>query len=129
MKKVFIAVLTVALFAACQESLEEKCAKEARVYTEKNCPSKLGDNIIIDSMTFEVATHTLHYHYRLTGVADSVGALSIDDVKATLLKDLRNTTSMKAYKDAGYSFAYTYRSEKNPETVLYDVTLTTDDYQ
>jgi len=129
MKKVFIAVLTVALFAACQESLEEKCAKEARVYTEKNCPSKLGDNIIIDSMTFEAATHTLHYYYRLTGVADSVGAMSIDDVKATLLKDLRNTTSMKAYKDAGYNFAYTYRSEKNPKTVLYDVTLTTDDYQ
>ena len=98
------------------------------MYTAKNCPSKLGDNIIIDSMTFEASTHTLHYYYRMTGIADSVGAMSPDNVKSTLLKDLRNTTSMKACKDAGYSFAYTYRSEKNPETVLYDVTLTAADY-
>ena len=129
MKKIFVFLFVAMTTFACQESLEQKAAREAELYTRKNCPAQMTDNIIIDSMTFEVATHTLHYHYRLTGVADSVGALSIDDVKATLLKDLRNTTSMKAYKDAGYNFAYTYRSEKNPKTVLYDVTLTTDDYQ
>lgn len=99
------------------------------MYSQKNCPARLGQNITIDSMTFDVTTHTLHYYYRLSGVADSVGAMQTDDVRQTLLKDLRNTTSMKAYKDAGYNFAYTYRSEKNPATVLYDVTLTADDYR
>jgi hypothetical protein len=122
-------MLAATIFAACQESLEEKCAKEARMYTQKNCPARLGDNITMDSMAFDATTHTLRYYYRLSGVADSVGAMSADKVKETLLKDLRNTTSMKIYKDAGYSFGYTYRSERNPETVLYDVVLTAEDYK
>ena len=129
MRKLLCITLAALFLTACQESLEEKCAKEAKVYTAKNCPSNIGENIIIDSMTFEKSTHTLHYYYRLTGIADSVGALSIDNVKSTLVKDLRNTTAMKAYKDAGYQFAYTYRSGKNPDTILYDVILSPEDYK
>lgn len=129
MRKLFCITLAALFLTACQESLDDKCAKEAKIYTAKNCPSKIGDNIIIDSMTFEKATHTLHYYYRMTGTADSVGALSMDNVKSTLIKDLRNTTAMKAYKDAGYSFAYTYRSEKDPRTILYDVLISAEDYK
>lgn len=68
-----IIAFTLALFAlcGCQESLEDKCAREAREYTEKNCPAKLGDNIIIDSMTFDKESRTLHYFYTLTGNADN----------------------------------------------------------
>ena len=129
MRKLLSITLAALCLTACQESLEEKCAKEAKVYTAKNCPSKIDENIIIDSMTFERSTHTLHYYYRMTGIADSVGVLSIEGVKSTLVKDLRNTTAMKAYKDAGYSFAYTYRSDKHPDTSLYDVLIRAEDYK
>ena len=41
---------------------------------------------------------------------------------------LKNTTSMKTYKDNGYNFAYTYRSEKDPKKILFETLLTKEDY-
>ena len=128
MKKVFLFACLALIFAACQESLEDRCAREAKEYTARNCPAKMEENVILDSLTFEKGTHTLHYYYRLTGIADKEGLL--DSLQATkVLKDgLKNTTAMKTYKDNGYNFAYTYHSEKDPKKVLFEVTFTKNDY-
>ena len=128
MKKIIV-FATLALFmVSCQESLEDRCAREAKEYTAKNCPAKMDTNIIMDSLTFEKSTHTLHYYYRLTGIADKEGALDSIDAKKLLKDMLKNTTSMKTYKDNGYSFAYTYRSEKDPKKILFETLLTKEDY-
>ena len=73
MKKIIVFVCLAVFLAACQESLEDRCEREAKAYTAKNCPAKMEENVIIDSLTFERATHTLHYYYRLTGTADKEG--------------------------------------------------------
>ena len=128
MKKVFVFACLALIFVACQESLEDRCAREAKEYTAKNCPAKMEENVILDSLTFERDSHTLHYYYRLTGMADKEGLLdSIQAIK--VLKDgLKNTTAMKTYKDNGYNFAYTYHSEKDPKKVLFEATFTKKDY-
>ena len=128
MKKIFLFACLALIFAACQESLEDRCAREAKEYTARNCPAKMEENVILDSLTFEKGTHTLHYYYRLTGIADKEGLLdSLQAIK--VLKDgLKNTTAMKTYKDNGYNFAYTYHSEKDPKKVLFEVTFTKNDY-
>ena len=123
-------ILTAAIsmtMAACQESLEQKAAHEALMYTQKNCPAQLSDNLIVDSLVFEADTHTLHYYYTLTEIADSIGMLG-ETARKVLLTDLKNTTAMMAYKDAGYRFAYTYHSQKNPNKVLYEMIFTKEDY-
>ena len=128
MKKVFVFACLALLFAACQESLEDRCAREAKEYTAKNCPARMDQNIILDSLTFERNTHTLHYYYRLTGIADNEEKL--DSLKAvkTLKDGLKNTTAMKTYKDNGYNFTYTYHSERDPKKVLFEATFTEKDY-
>ena len=128
MKKVFVFACLALLFTACQESLEDRCAREAKAYTAKNCPAKMEENIIIDSLTFERATHTLHYYYRMTGIADKEDALDTVAAKKILKDGLKNTTSMKIYKDNDYNFAYTYHSSKDPKKVLFEVTFTKNDY-
>jgi hypothetical protein len=129
-KKHLIALLTATLtMVACQESLNEKCARECRQYTQKNCPAQIDNHTIIDSMTFEAATRTIHYYYTLTGVADSVGLLSHEEVHQALRDQVRNTTMMRAYKEEGYNFTYTYHSQRRPELVLFEETLTKKDYQ
>ena len=129
MKKLLVFALVAMTTIACQESLEQKAAREAELYTRKNCPSQISENIIIDSMTFEASTHTLHYYYTLTGVADSVGVLNPSDARGALLAGLKNTTALGAYKDAGYQFVYTYRSQKNPQTVYFETVLSKKDYE
>ena len=129
MKKILLFTLLTMTLTACQESLEEKAAEEARLYTRKNCPSQMSETLIVDSLTFEAQTHTLHYYYTLTGVADSVGALNKEEARQSLLAALKNTTSMMAYKQEGYRFAYTYRSQKHPETILFETAFSKKDYE
>jgi len=128
MKKLFVFALAIIAFYACQETLEEKAIREAQLYTKKNCPSQIAENLIIDSLVFEASTHTLHYYYTLTGIADSVGLLNQSEARSSLLKELKNTTSMAGYKEAGYQFAYSYRSQKDPKTMLFETVFTQKDY-
>ena len=128
MKNLITFALAAIVFAACQESLEEKAAQEAKMYTQKNCPAMIGENLRMDSLTFEISTRTLHYYYTLSGIADSVGLLDEETARGSLLNELKNTTSMMAYKGAGYRFAYTYHSQKNPKTILFDMVFSEKDY-
>jgi hypothetical protein len=122
-------IASFALFlTACQESLEDRCAREAKEFTRKNCPSKIEKNINIDSLTFERETHTLHYYYTLTGNADREGVMEEINGLDILKENLKNSTAMKVYKENHYNFTYTYHSEKDPKKVLLEVTLTDKDY-
>ena len=66
MKKYWILAIIAYMSTACQESLEDRCARESKEYTKKNCPVKIDNNTTLDSLTFERETHTLHYYYKLT---------------------------------------------------------------
>jgi hypothetical protein len=128
MKKMFAVALVAALFTSCQESLEEKAAKEAQMYTRKNCPAQLDSITTIDSLTFEAETKTLHYWYTITGSNDSAGVINKEIFRNALKQQLSNTTAMSAYKKNGYRFAYTYFSKKHPDIKLFDTVLTKEDY-
>ena len=128
MKKYWLLGVIAILFTACQESLEDKCERDAKDYTRKQCPAVIDSNTIIDSLTFERATHTIHYYYRLTGAADEEKLLNEIDAVNTLKKSMKNATVVKTYKDSKYRFAYTYRSDKDPNKILLDVVFTDKDY-
>jgi hypothetical protein len=128
MRKTLLTVMAALLLTACQETLEEKAAKEAEIYTKKNCPAHIADNLTMDSLTYEQQTRTLHYYYTITGAADSVGLLNPETARSALLTELKNTTSMMAYKEAGFAFAYTYHSQRHRGTVLYETVFKDKDY-
>ena len=128
MKKYWLLVVIGLVFAACQESLEDKCERDAKEYTRKHCPTAIDNNTIIDSLTFDRSTHTIHYYYRLTGVADEEKMIEQINAVDMLKKSLKNTTAVKVYKDNKYKFAYTYRSEKDPKKILLEVFFTDKDY-
>ena len=121
-------MMAALLLTACQETLEEKAAKEAEIYTKKNCPARIADNLTMDSLTYEQQTRTLHYYYTITGAADSLGLLNPETARSALLTELKNTTSMMAYKEAGFAFAYTYHSQRHRGTVLYETVFKAKDY-
>ena len=127
MRKIAVLALSVLLFAACQESLEERAAREARQYTEKNCPAPLGEYIVMDSMSFDPSTHTLCYDYRFLGVMDTV-AQHPEEMRERLLSALKNATALRLYKEEGYRFRYVYHSQKRPDVVLFEAEFGKDDY-
>lgn len=128
MKKLCIIAVIGLMLAACQESLEDRCEREAKAYTRKSCPMKIDRFTTLDSLVFERTTHTLHYYYTLDGEADSLGMLEQIDVEQLLRNELKNSTTVKQFKDNKYRFAYTYWSTKKPGERLYELVLTEKDY-
>lgn len=129
MKKAVILIMSIMLLTACQESLEDRCAREAKEFTEKNCPRAVDKEIVLDSMTFEKATHTISYLYTLTGTLDNPQRVDKTKFREALLLEVKNSTNLKLYKDAGYSFRYAYYSEKENGTKLFEATFRESDYR
>ena len=129
MKKVILFVLAALTLGACQESLEERCARECLEFTKRKCPSAVAQEMIIDSMTFDRASHTIQYYYKLTGNSDRIDAYEKDKARNLLKNELKNTTQVMTYKEEGYNFRYIYYSEKNPQTIYLDILLTEKDYK
>ncbi len=129
MKKLFLALIGVLFLTACQETLEERCAREAKEYTSKNCPALIAKGVTVDSMTFDVATHTLIYSYTLEGVIDDSAVIRKNNPREQMLQQLKNATAMKPYKDAGYQFRYIYYSSKNKGEKLFEATFQEKDYR
>lgn len=129
MKKTVVLFMSIMLFVACQESLEDRCAREAKEFTEKNCPRAVDKEIVLDSMAFEKATHTISYLYTLMGTLDDPQRIDSKHFRELLLMEVKNSTNLKLYKDAGYAFRYCYYSEKENGTKLFEATFRKSDYQ
>jgi len=131
MKKLMIVMLMALSLTACQQSMEQRAAQEAKNYTSKNCPTPVRDNINTDSLTFDEATKTLTYYYTMHNQLDSVEGIKAQETRLidALQQGLRNAPGLKQYKEAGFNIRYVYRSKKDPSVVLLEKTFTKEDYQ
>lgn len=131
MKKILlVAVAMTALLASCHESLEKRAQREAREYTQKNCPTPWQNSTRTDSVVFDIPTLTYTYYCSVKDKMDDAALIDAHrrDISDGLLSDVKTNTTLKAYKDAGYSFAYVLRSAKKPGLVLYKTKITPKDY-
>ena len=128
MKKNLLFLLLAIVATACQESLEERCEREAKEFTKKHCPTMVDKLVRLDSMTFDRTTHTIGYAYTLTGQIDDAEVISLNNPRQLLLSQVKNSTHLKLYKEAGYSFRYVYYSTKKKGTKLFEATFHQHDY-
>lgn len=125
-----LALLAVtALLFSCQESLLERAAREAREMTETKCPMPVGDNLMLDSVVFDIPTLTQSQYFRVLGSLDDEELFEDVDAKALLLEELRNTPSYRALMERDVAFRYIYRSSESEDKVLLDLTLMPEDYK
>lgn len=133
MKKINTTLLLGALlgFCACHfESFDERCAREAREYTEKQCPRRMDQYTLMDSLTYDDHSRTLNYYYTLEGVLDNntvMNAQACESLKDLLRKNVVNSVDLKSYKEKGISFSYYYYSKASGK-VRFHVRFTPEDY-
>lgn len=132
-----IAVLFSAISSCKHESFDERCAREAREYTQKQCPQRIDSGITLDSMTYKmtgmkenVQERNFMYYYTFSGKQDSLlnkmlkefpdtARKRLDDFKTALLNGLTNSVQLKPYKDKGFNFEYIYYSKKAKKVLLH----------
>lgn len=110
------------LLSGCNfESFDKRCQREAKEYTEQQCPRRLDPCTILDSMKYDINTRTLQYFYTLEGMLDSTNVLT-DQVVAGFRKQLKddiiNSVQLRKYKEEGINFDYIYLSRSTGKTAL-----------
>lgn len=105
--------MSILLFSSCQEKKADFFEREAREFTEKNCPQQLDAYTRLDSVVYvkDDAAGNLRLYYAIT--------LNTDDERTELmnhlgelgeqnLKIVRNSIAYTKHKEAGVSFTYIY---------------------
>lgn len=125
MKKTIFYAIAALMLMGCQKSLEERAEQEARDYTRKFCPTPVYNHTRTDSLVFDRQSLTFIYYCTLTDFMDDAKLIEENRQMLTdgLRQSIQESTGLKVYKDAGYSFRYVLRSEKNPDTILYESTF------
>lgn len=123
-------MISCAMLSSCQESIEERAEREAREYTLKYCPTPPQNDVITDSIVYHSATRTYSTYMTFTGKLDDAEIISAHDseISEKMLQMVRSNTGIRAYKDAGFSFEYVCRSQKEKDKTLLHITFTQKDY-
>lgn len=126
----FCALASLLICISCQESVEERAAREAKIYTETQCPTPFVNNTRTDSVVFDKTTRTYQWYCTFSGQLDDEKNIALikKELSNAIEKEISSSTDLKPYKDAGFNFAYICSSQKQPQKVLYKITLTEKDY-
>lgn len=131
MRKVMMLAMTAFMLVSCQESLEERAAREAREVTEARCPMPVGNNMYMDSVVFDIPSLTQTQYFRFIGDTDNdsmVVAMRDTNLKEALIQELKNTPNYKTLMKRGANFRYVYRSTKDRSKTYFDFIISKADY-
>jgi len=129
-RNILLTALSVCLFACQHASLEDRAESYTKDYTERFCPTPVQDMQRTDSLTFDRSSHTFNYYFTLVDKADNADIIKVKrkEITDALLKQLKENTSAKLYKDEGYNFHYVFRSGSKGN-ILLEHTFTSKQYK
>lgn len=120
-------------FTSCQNRKAEVFAREAKEYTEKNCPLMMDNVTRLDSIVFveqddRIGDMVMYYTLYLDNESRKILMDHLGELSDMNLKDLRNSVMMAKYKEAGVEFSYIYHDEETGEKIV-EYHLTKKDYE
>lgn len=108
----FILGLLVMLLVACQEKLAQRFEREAREYTEANCPQQMDAVTCLDSMVYvpdEQGGELIQYYsLQLTSEQRTEMMNKLGEINDVNLRIVRNSIPFTKYREAGVSFTFIY---------------------
>ena len=103
----YCTIASAMLLCCCHESIEKRAQREAREYTERNCPTPVLNYMRTDSVVFEMNRK-----------------LIVDN----FMKQIDESTSLRAYKQEGFNFALTLHSGKDSKVKYFNKVYTPEEY-
>ena len=118
----YCAIASAMLLCSCHESIEKRAQREAREYTERNCPTPVLNYMRTDSVVFEMNTRTYHYY---CSIMDELDDAKVFEMNRKLIVD---NFMKRAYKSEGFNFALTLHSGKDSKVKYFDKVYTPKEY-
>lgn len=113
------------------ESFDSRCEREAKEFTEKNCPKKQDEYTWITGMEYNAPQKEFIYTYTVEGEYDKAELYTQqvkDAYKEQTLESTINSISLKKYKEEGITFTHRILSAKD-KSLRMQVSITPQDYQ
>lgn len=127
-----LTALLLVLLASCTESFSDRCRREAKEYTERECPRLEHQYVIMDSMTYSDDPQGFTYHYRFTeALLDSGATIDpelLEQLGEHIRQGLRQNITLKTYKERDFTFTYRYLSARS-DSLLFQVSFGPEDYK
>ena len=94
--------------SSCQESLEEKAARQAKEYTERYCPTPVINYSRTDSVVFDQKRNVYIYYLSFCDMLDDPKVIeeNRDRITDMLTQSVRESTGLKNFIEAGFKFEY-----------------------
>ena len=120
-------------FTSCQERKADFFEREAREYTEKNCPQMLDKYTILDSVVYvreKDGPGDLVQYYTLNLNEEARNELmnQLGELAEMNLTAVRNSIVFAKHKEEGVSFTYIYHDATTGEKIV-EYHFTKKDYQ
>lgn len=100
------------LLVSCQEKLAQRFEREAREYTETNCPQQMDAVTCLDSMVYvpdEQGGELIQYYsLQLTSEQRTEMMNKLGEINDVNLRLVRNSIPFTKYREAGVSFTFIY---------------------
>ena len=105
--------LMVMLLVSCQEKRARRFEREAREFTETNCPQQMDAMTCLDSMVYvpdEQGGELIQYYsLKLTSEQRAEMMNKLGEINDVNLRIVRNSIPFTKYREAGVSFTFIYR--------------------
>ena len=97
-------LLAVGGLSSCQESLEDKAARQAKEYTERYCPTPVVNYSRTDSIVFDKKRNVYIYYLSFCDLLDDPKIIEENRDKITdmLTQSVRESTGLKNFIEAGF---------------------------
>ena len=103
----------VMLLVSCQEKRAQRFEREAREFTETNCPQQMDAMTCLDSMVYvpdEQGGELIQcYSLKLTSEQRAEMMNKLGEINDVNLRIVRNSIPFTKYREAGVSFTFIYR--------------------
>lgn len=132
-RKHYILLLFVLVaFFSCQEKKADFFVREAKEYTEKNCPQRLDALTTLDSMVYvkDDGAGDLVQYYSMTLTDEQRQEMmnKLTELGEMNLSIIRNSVLLAKHKEYGTSFTYIYRDANKGDKIV-EYHFTAKDYQ
>lgn len=113
-------LLMLTLSSCHQKSYDEKISQQT-AESNQNCPQRMDQYTVLDSMHYDIPTRTMGYYYSIQGDMDVDTAYTdtvVEAFRTAILKNLRSSIDIKELKDSNTNFVYVYTSQKSKRRLM-----------
>lgn len=116
----FSMVCGLLLVSCHQHSFDDQVEADAAEFTAKQCPRKMSEGVVMDSMAYSRGERCLSYYYTLSGKVDTPQLVreNIATFRTQLVKQIVNSVELKKAKDEGINFRYVYFSASSHKPIV-----------